>query len=123
MPSCGLHGKTTCFPATASAEGRAQRVAAFSASPATASAEGPQLNAAPSARHQLNGAPFPATASAEGGQFNGPPSPTPNGVLRTAAAHGYCVGLISPASMAGQLAVRSTSLLNPRQISRVRATP
>jgi hypothetical protein len=41
--------QTTCFPATASAEGR-----------------------------QFNGAPFPATASAEGAQFNVPPSPSPN---------------------------------------------
>src|SRR5262245_44868438 len=42
------------FPASATAQGFR---AAFSASPATASAEGPQLNAAPSARHQVNGAP------------------------------------------------------------------
>jgi len=29
-------------------------------------------------------------------------------VLRPGAAHGYCVGLMTPASLAGQLAVRST---------------
>jgi len=29
-------------------------------------------------------------------------------VLRPGAAHGYCVGLITPASLAGIVAVRST---------------
>jgi hypothetical protein len=45
---CRQRGVLAPFPATASAEGGAQRV--------------------------FNGAPFPATASAEGGQLNGPPS-------------------------------------------------
>jgi hypothetical protein len=42
-------GKTTCSPATVSAEGA-----------------------------QFNGRPFPATVSAEGRQFNGAPSPAPH---------------------------------------------
>src|SRR5262249_20967905 len=53
--STGSRGNTTRFPATASAEGGAQRVAAYSAG-ATASAQGAAL----SSRHQLNGAPSPA---------------------------------------------------------------
>src|SRR5262249_10428448 len=68
----GGHTETLCRcmvchapPATASAEGGAQRVAACSAS----------------ARHQLNGAPFPATASAEGARLNGRPSPTRQAIV------------------------------------------
>jgi predicted ATPase/class 3 adenylate cyclase len=58
------------LPATASAEGGAQRVFNGAPFPATASAEG-------GAQRVFNGAPFPATASAEGGAqrvFNGAPS-------------------------------------------------
>jgi hypothetical protein len=53
------------FPATASAEGGAQRVFNGAPFPASATAERPQFN----------GAAFPATASAEGRLIKGGPSP------------------------------------------------